>query len=212
MSTTLSQPVPPCALTRPEQRGRAAGVLVLALFAINWTTWGMSASSMPALEMPVFMVSGLCFVGCVLAGVLAWRRSSVLHSGSDVVRGRAVGARFGLIVALEFAALFVAARFLGTAGLTEGIPAAVCLGVGLHFFPLARLFHVRLYTLTGVAMCAIALAAMILAPLTGATILWTTLPGLGAAVTLYLTCACLVVGRPVPLVNAALLLRAKEQS
>lgn len=43
----------------------------------------------------------------------------------------------------------------------ELIPALVCLVVGVHFFPLARLFDVPRYRLTGSALVIVAAATLI---------------------------------------------------
>ncbi|SDR83293.1 hypothetical protein [Actinopolymorpha singaporensis] len=81
---------------------------------------------------------------------------------------------------------------LGRTGRPEVIAPVVCLGVGIHFFPVCRLFAVPLYDATGLALCAIAVATAIAAPLSGNAALWTLLPGVGAAITLYATGALLL--------------------
>ena len=193
MSSTTSAP-PLAPHTRPEQRGRAAAVLVLAVFALNWSSWGLSAGLPRGVALPATVLAVVCFVVLLVAGVQAWRRASGPPPGTGRLRGRAVGRRFGVVVALELVGLCALALALGRLGLTHLVPAAFCLGVGLHFFPLARLFHVRLYDVSGGALCLLGLATVVLAPLTGVAALWTALPGLGAALTLYATCARLLSG------------------
>lgn len=195
MSSTMSAP-PLAQRSRPEQRGRAVAVLVLAVFALNWTSWGLSTGLPRGVAAPVLVLSGTCFVGLLAAGVRAHRRASRLPPGRDLPGGRAVGARFGVVVALEAVGLCVLALVLGRLGLVHLLPAAFCVGVGLHFFPLARLFHARLYDVTGLALCLLALATVVFAPLTGVAALWTAVPGLGAALTLYATCLLLLRGGP----------------
>lgn len=177
---------------RAELRGRASGMIVLAWFGLAWTGWGLSEGFGPGVEVPVLAAAGLCFAGLVAVAITLFRRARTYPAG-DPVRGReigrAVGWRFGLIVAAEFIGLFVVARVLAVLGATELVPLIVCLGVGVHFFPLARLFHVPVYVRTGVALCALAVLTAVLAPLLGAPVLWTALPGFGAALTLYVTAA-----------------------
>ena len=72
------------------------------------------------------------------------------------------------------------------------IPAVVCAGVGIHFIPLARLFHVPAYYVTAGALCLIAIATFAIAPATSTAALWTLLPGIGAALVLYATCGVLL--------------------
>lgn len=54
--------------TRPEQRGRAVGAMVLAAFAFSWTGWGLASGAFPALERPVQAASASCLL-IVLAAV-----------------------------------------------------------------------------------------------------------------------------------------------
>ena len=94
-------------------------------------------------------------------------------------------------MAAEFIGLAVIARVLALLDRPELVPLIVCLGVGIHFFPLARLFHVPIYVRTGTALCAIAVVTVVLAPLLGMPALWTVVPGFGAALTLDVTAALL---------------------
>ncbi|MGH3797414.1 MAG: hypothetical protein ACRDSP_21305 [Pseudonocardiaceae bacterium] len=158
----------------------------------------MSVGVPAAVEAPVIAVAGLCFLLLAGRAVLAYRRAASLPCGHDVGRGRAIGRRFGIIVAAEFIGLFVVAAVLAVNGHPEPIPAVVCLGVGIHFFPLRRLFNVAIYDRTGMVLCLIAVATALLAPLTGTPTLWTMLPGIGAALTLYITGALLLDPRHKP--------------
>ncbi|MGH3789127.1 MAG: hypothetical protein ACRDRG_21820 [Pseudonocardiaceae bacterium] len=168
-------------------RGRAVGAVVLAYFALAWTGWGMSVGVPTTVEVSVVATACLCFL--VLAGraVVAYRRAVSLPAGHDIHRGRKIGRRFGIIVAAEFIGLSVAAAIFTLSGHPEPIPAVVCLGVGIHFFPLRRLFNVAIYDRTGMMLCIIAVATVLLTPLTDTPALWTMLPGIGAALILYIT-------------------------
>lgn len=121
--------------------------------------------------------------------VRAGRQASDAPEGGDRARGKAAGRRFGLIVTAEWIGIFAAVRALDATGHPHLIAAVIALGVGIHFFPLARLFNVPVYDVTGIVLCLIALATLLLAPLTGSDLLWTLLPGLGCALALYATCA-----------------------
>ena len=179
---------------RAEVRGRASGMLVLGWFGLAWAGWGLSGGFPAAVEVPVLVVAGLVFAGLIVRAVLMFGQARTLPPGDPVAgraAGRAIGWRFGLIVAAEFAGLFVIARVLALTGLIRLIPAIVCLGVGIHFFPLVRLFAVPVYRWTGAALCAIAVLTVVLAPLLAVPMLWTALPGFAAALTLDLTAAVL---------------------
>ena len=72
----------------------------------------------------------------------------------------------------------------------------VCAVVGLHFLPLAGLFGVPLYCVTGAALCLVAIATMTLGAVGAPTSLWQLVPGLGAAVALWTTGIGLLITRP----------------
>lgn len=130
----------------------------------------------------------------IAASVLTYRRAASLPGGSRAARGRLVGRRFGLVVAAELLGLGVIARLLTATHHAQLTPAVICLGVGVHFFPLARLFAAPIYHRTGAALCLVAVLTAVLAPTTHHPVLWTALPGIGAAGVLYATCALLVHG------------------
>ena len=70
------------------------------------------------------------------------------------------------------------------------IPAAVCAIVGVHFFPLARIFDESLYAWTGALLCAVSVGGMIgLAVVDGQAS--RAVVGLGAAAVLWATALCL---------------------
>lgn len=81
------------------------------------------------------------------------------------VRGRTALRRYLAVVVVEFVAIFLAANLLGSAGLDPLIP----LVVGLHFLPLAAVFGVRLYYVTG-ALIPIPATVSVVALLIGTTL------------------------------------------
>ncbi|MFC7830893.1 hypothetical protein [Streptomyces sp. NPDC057375] len=177
--------------SRADLRGRATGGGILGFFALGWTGWGISA--LPRAAGLTFLAVGVLASAAV--GVLAVRcarRATGAPAADDPARRRAIGRRYGLIVAAEWIGLAAAAWAIDGTGHPQLIPVAITLGVGIHFFPLAALFHIRAYHLTGAALCLIALATGIAAPLAGVFVLWTLLPGFGSALTLYATCVHLL--------------------
>jgi len=180
--------------TRQGRRGGAVAVAVLAWFALAWTGWGLSAGVPTAVEVSVVIAAASASAALIAASVLTYRRAASLPGGTQAARGRVVGRRFGLVVAAEFVGLAVVARLLTATHHAQLTPAVICLGVGVHFFPLARLFAAPIYHRTGAALCLVAVLTAVLAPTTHHPVLWTALPGIGAACVLYATCALLVHG------------------
>lgn len=183
---------------RAELRGRASGVLVLGYFALAWTGWGTSAGVPSGVQIGLVATAAVLLLALIAGAVAMFRAARALPAPDAGEReegrraGRRIGIRFGLVVVAEFAGIAVIARVVALTGHVELIPMLVCLGVGVHFFPLSRLFGLPLYDRTGIAMCAIAALTAVAAPLFGAPALWTLLPGLGSALTLYATCAAIL--------------------
>lgn len=120
------------------------GTVVLGYFALAWTGWGMSVGVPTPVKATVIATACLCFLVLVGRALATYRRAGSLPPGLDSRQRRGVGRRFGIIVAAEFIGLDVAASVLSTSGHPEPIPAVVCLGVGIHFFPLRRLVNVAI--------------------------------------------------------------------
>ncbi|WP_381796912.1 DUF7010 family protein [Streptomyces niveus] len=191
--TTAHPTDAPSAMSRAELRGRATGAGVMAFFGLGWTACGVTAMPVTA-GRAVFAVAVLASVTFAFLGARRSRAAANAPTDGDPTAAtrKKVGVRFGLVVLAEWVAIFAIARLLVATDHTEAVPAFVAAVVGVHFFPLARLFGVRAYHLTGAAMCASALAAAVLAPLTSTAALWTALPGFGSAAALYATCAHLL--------------------
>jgi hypothetical protein len=86
----------------------------------------------------------------------------------------------------------LASILLSTFQLDRFIPPVTALIVGIHFFPLARLFHVPVYFLTGALLSVLALVALVALPL-GLPIAgpspynWSLFVGVGTTLVLWLT-------------------------
>jgi hypothetical protein len=166
---------------------------MLATFALAWTSWGLSAGLPALIKNSITAAAVLCFLVLLGGAIVLYRRAQPVLSGQDTAtRVNRTGRRFGIIVAAEIVGLVIVFRILAANGNDRFIPAAVCLGVGIHFFPLRRLFHAPIYNLAGAALTALALATVPFAILIGRAALWTMLPSFGAALTLFTTSALLL--------------------
>ncbi|WP_329000299.1 hypothetical protein OHA18_38435 [Kribbella sp. NBC_00709] len=177
----------------PALQGVAFGVSIVSFFALGWLGWGTGGHLPTAAQICLVVAAALLSVA--LAAV-AWRRWFTTRTPPPVAdtSRRMSGRTFGLIIGVEWIGLGVVSGVLGGTGHTDQIAAVICAGVGLHFIPLAKLFGVRAYYVTAAVMCLLAVLTFILAPSTPA--LWTMLPGIGSAVTLYATCVALLRWRP----------------
>jgi hypothetical protein len=153
----------PAVVDRAEAfRGRATGVLVVSIFGALWFLLGLAASERLSAVTAASLAIGL---GALVAGALALRhRAASLPSMADPEERRRIGRTFGRVNALQWAAIVVIAVVLGRLHLDAYTPAAVTVVVGLHFFPLARLFHQPQHWLTGAVLVAWGLACLVFVP------------------------------------------------
>jgi len=142
-----------------ESRSRRAApltALYLGFFAAIWFSWpGVN----PPLGTVLVVASYLSLLVALIGAIVAFRRSGETAS----VRDRAASRRYGIIVAIEFAAAGVGAAVLGLTGAGEYISVWVCLVVGAHFFPLVPVLRDRLLYPLGAALCAVAVGGLVAA-------------------------------------------------
>jgi hypothetical protein len=188
----------PIEATRPdgmggdELRGRSTGVIVGAVMGVTWVGSTLGALDV-AVAVPVLVVA-VAVCAALMAGARRMRSGATalpasVPSGVDLGKVRS---RFALVVAGESAAIAVAINVLVRSGHPQWIPAVICAAVGLHFVPLARLFKIRLYDATAVALCGVAVATMLAGAAGAPVVLWRLLPGFGAALALWATSARLL--------------------
>jgi hypothetical protein len=181
-------------ITRPEAAGIASGVFFMALFGALWGL--VSAGYLSGgVQILAFVLVGVVTLGLAAAGAGILRQAKSLPdslSAQEAEQGGRISTYFGVVFGVEFALIAVVAIWLSRIHAYPMIPAAVALIVGIHFFPLARLFGVPGYWITGALLCALALAAIaglsLSLPLDGASPYhWSLFVGIGATLVLWLT-------------------------
>ena len=181
-------------MSRAEAVGIASGVFFMALFGALWGLMSTGYFS-GGVKIAAFVVIGLVTLGLAAAGGAILRQAKTLpnwQSPQEEEQGRHIATYFGLVFGAEFALIAVVAFWLSRIQAYPFIPAAVALIVGIHFFPLARLFSVPGYWITGVLLCVMALAAIaglsLGLPLDGASLYsWSLFVCIGATLVLWLT-------------------------
>jgi hypothetical protein len=132
---------------------RRSGALLLALFAQAWAVGSLAGLSGWAVT-AVLAVS----VPTTLVAVVLAARVPPEDAGEPVARDwrrryNRIGAVQGVLVAATVVGCVVAQR-------PEFIAALVCLVVGLHFLPLARILAEPRYVRTGLALCVVGLGGL----------------------------------------------------
>ena len=149
--TPLHRPINP-ALGKP-----AIGAMFLSLFGTMWLVLGCLANSRP------FHLAAACagLIGIVLFGAAfaAGRelKKKFPRSGEPTEAERSRDRIFGRINSIQWAAAGMSVVILNVIGHPEWIMISIILIVGLHFFPLARLFKTRSHTVLGAIVVFIAL-------------------------------------------------------
>ena len=152
--------------SRSAVRGVASGLLFLALFGTVWAWVG--ASGMQGWGYPWLRVA-TAIVGIILlaGGIRLLRASRPLSDetvGSEVERVQPLGRQFRIVLTIEVVAIVAAVAVCNLTGYPDLIVPIVALIVGVHFFPLAALFHVRAYYVTGVLLCLLVIITLLAVP------------------------------------------------
>lgn len=167
---------------------RRQGMLILGVFALIWALMGASGLGNATAEIAVQIVAVVVTVILVVIAVQSDTAFDAMQRLPPDWNRRYN--RVGLLQAGAIGVAVVALIWVGTPGL---IPVAVCLIVGVHFFPLVTVFEQPEYRWTALALClAAVLGAVLFVATNDATV--RAAVGLSAAIILWLT-AYLVPGR-----------------
>lgn len=132
-------------ITPSAVRGRGIGMIVCAVFAALWVNW--ASPLLARLPAPGGWVAALVVVAVsgtlLLAGVALVRRARglALATGMRDAAPKTMRRWFLVVLVGEIVALNLAAHGLGSHHVMQYLPSAVAVVVGLHFFPLARIFR-----------------------------------------------------------------------
>ncbi|MGR6342417.1 DUF7010 family protein [Priestia megaterium] len=158
--------MPQTTIPRAAVRGTASGVIFMAFFGTLWAEIGIRG--MQGWEFLVLITLSLLIGFILFISAIALIKNSrqltneVIKKDGD--RWRKKNRWFGIIFSLE--GLFIAiAAFIcvSTNHLNLFVP-VMALIVGAHFFPLASLFQVPIYYITGTLLCLLATIVMLTFP------------------------------------------------
>ncbi|MFS0728261.1 hypothetical protein [Paenibacillus sp. 1P07SE] len=153
-------------VTREAMTGMASGVMFMALFGTMWAFTGFGGlqvlGSTALITIPLLPGTTLFMAGLFL--VRTSRRLPPQADTTDAAAGKKTKRLFNLIFAVQGIAIAITVLLCVNTGRSELIPIIIALIVGLHFFPLARLFQVRLYYGTGGLLCLAAVATWLFLP------------------------------------------------
>ncbi len=172
--------------------GLASGSLWLVLSS---TAFAVGVLLMVRSLKATILLALLSVAAAVLIGIASRMLHTLTHMRTDPGQsnpseGRRLLRQFGVIVALEGIALTGVTLACVLTHRWELIVPLNLIIVGLHFLPLARLFNVPRYNITGSLFCAIPILTMLLIPAggyLGQAFVWAVIPSVGCAAVASLT-------------------------
>jgi hypothetical protein len=170
---------------------RRRGTLILALFALLWAVVG--ASGLPTGAAWAVGIAAVVLAAAAIA--LAFRGGG--EGSPERARRQPEGwyRHVGLVNVAQFVAIAVVVALAMALGAPQFVPPVVCLVVGLHFFPLARLFDQPQYTWAAAGLCVAAAAGLVLLAVGPGFAASRAVIGIAAAGTLLATALHLAVRR-----------------
>lgn len=166
----------------------------MAFFGTAWA--GIGIGGLQGWGTPLLPIIAVC-IGVLLfiAGIALIRSSRDLSnysSKTDINQSRRIKLGFNITFGAEFVVIAVAGAVLSRTDHFEYFFPVMALIVGIHFFPLAYLFRVRIYYVTGTLLCLLAIMTLLIVPLKVTfgqheLIGWSSLVGFGSALILWIT-------------------------
>jgi hypothetical protein len=167
-------------LQRTAAPGRAIGVMFLSFFGTLWLVLGFR--NVHGVTWPLLALLGAVGAGIFLTGLrLSFREAAAGSSLSETEQLQRLRV-FHTVNVLQWCAIIAWIVLLNVIGHVEWITPGIILIVGVHCFPLARLFKTRANAVTGAALTLLALVYPFLAvdgplsavgPVCAGLILWT---------------------------------------
>jgi hypothetical protein len=127
--------------------GRALGAIIFAGFGALWLV--LAAAARDVLSVDVAIVIASVFVALFLGGMWIMQQSKRFPKMPE---DPATGRTFNRVNMIQWIVGGIVAVTLSRLHLDAYIPAAISAIVGIHFFPLAKLFHYPMHNVTGTAM------------------------------------------------------------
>ncbi|WP_336637815.1 DUF7010 family protein [Lysinibacillus fusiformis] len=159
--TQTSRAIPSAAV-----RGTASGVFFMAFFGTLWAytgIMGLHGWGVPLLLVTAVAIGIALFIGG-FSLIRASRELTNQVSKTDLRQGKRTSFWFNIIFAAEGLAIAITIAVCNATRHPELIPVVIALIVGVHFFPLAPLFQVRLYYFTGTLLCLLAIMTWLCVP------------------------------------------------
>lgn len=154
----------PPILPRVAIQSIGGGLLAMALFTMMWT--GIAQGGLQRHDhhvvLIVFSIFSLLFVVYGINLFVAAQRFPKFTTESDKAEGKDMAKRFGIVFGIEGTAIPVVAVILLLLGYQQFILPAMALIIGLHFYPMAKIFNRKIDYYLATWTCLVAINSIIM--------------------------------------------------
>jgi len=149
----------PSAPTANQLSGRAIGALFFTGFGAIWLTLALFIRQ--TLTVGLSLTIATVFFALLLTALWLLREAKHFPRTPE---NKAIGRTFNRINLMEWIAVAIVAFVFGKLHIDAYVTAAITAIVGIHLFPLARLFRYPMHNVTGAALVAWASLSLLLVP------------------------------------------------
>jgi hypothetical protein len=142
-----------------QLRGRAIGTIFFACFGVGWLFMALIAKQQIS---PATVSGAMLGLVVLLLGAFTLMRAAKAHP--RVPSDPAVGRTFAWINAIQWIAVFLVGFSFAKLHIDAYVISAITAIIGLHMFPLARLFRYPMHYVTGSVLVAWSAASAIYLP------------------------------------------------
>ncbi|MFL9482503.1 hypothetical protein ACI6Q2_06965 [Chitinophagaceae bacterium LWZ2-11] len=142
----------------------AAGLLLMAFFTMMWA--GIAEGNLNGSDhgtvLVVFAALSLAFVVYAIYLFISSKKFQKISNENDQKEGKEMGKSFGLIFGIEGVAIPIAAFILTRLNAGRLVLPVIALIVGLHFYPMAKVFKRKVDYYLATWTCLIAVTGIVL--------------------------------------------------
>jgi hypothetical protein len=154
----------PHLIPRIAVRSIATGMLMMAFFTMMWAGIAYGSMTHGLAVLIIFSLISLAFIGNAVYFFMISKRFPKLSTDEDKAEGKKTGMWFGIIFGIEGLLIFIAINVVINLGHADLSIPVIALVVGLHFYPMAKIFKrtIDYYLATWTTVIAIVAVVLIL--------------------------------------------------
>jgi hypothetical protein len=154
----------PHLIPRIAVRSIATGMLMMAFFTMMWAGIAYGSMTHGLVVLIIFSLISLAFIAHAIYFFMISKGFPKLSTEEDKAEGKKTGMWFGIIFGAEGLLIFIAINVVINLGRADLSIPVIALVVGLHFYPMAKIFKrtIDYYLATWTTLIAIVAIVLIL--------------------------------------------------